>query len=466
MNSDNSIVDLKTLENIDADYFNKILNDDYKSFSHMKTIFTIIQSIMNNEYYINELFKDKKHLQTSGHSSIFIIDILKQSKIIVKESYLPNYKISDEYNIGLVLNYIRQYIPTFCFVFARYGNKLLIENVDGITFNEWMDHNRDNVEDYVMILIQILLSLEIAQRLYRFSHGDLHPENILIRRKRESYKINIGNIEYKFTNVYVPVIIDYEFSSMTYNGKYVAQDVPVLIPNGDQLVLLNNILYERLGMCSIKSWTQSLVKNVYKISSSKDMDNLNKMYPLMQSLTPLNLVYYITSFFKSQKLSLSKRTTYLVQKPFPVEKIYDKLLGHNNFKLQLSSCLDNCQSYILDTYFSCNSETNYEKMENDRQTLTLILNNLYEHDATVFKNTCEAILRVDKFVKSELMNNLYMVMIEISLFKVMYYMCKESGIDDFTNIFNPNNENIKMHINNLELYERTIRWYTTLSELQ
>ena len=46
-----------------------------------------------------------------------------------------------------------------------------------------IETNEINFNQWLLIFIQTLLGLEVAQREVRFTHFDLHPGNLMIRKK-------------------------------------------------------------------------------------------------------------------------------------------------------------------------------------------------------------------------------------------------------------------------------------------
>ena len=62
--------------------------------------------------------------------------------------------------------------------------------------------------------MQILLTLEVAQRECNFTHYDLHESNVMIRKVKMKYDVNIDNKTYSINTKMLPVIIDYGHSTL------------------------------------------------------------------------------------------------------------------------------------------------------------------------------------------------------------------------------------------------------------
>ena len=184
------------------------------------------------------------------------------------DPYNPGYLIKDynmihELVIGFILNTIRNLTPNFMYVWAGFScnapkklgpvsfAELRLKNSvkNNYDFDTLCSSNTpDNLEPIVLsevvdvystfskffddfflsdpkivliVLFQIFASLSIAQDKFRFVHGDLHANNILIKRLDEPTRIvyNLGEREYGIETEFVPIIIDYGLSRATYQGR-------------------------------------------------------------------------------------------------------------------------------------------------------------------------------------------------------------------------------------------------------
>lgn len=187
----------------------------------------------------------------SANGQIYIIRVNKSSintpLLLVKEPLRSESDpISYEYYIGLTLNQLRlnHNIPSFPIVFG----KIHINNKNLILYEYVRDKNRTKLSLYKYIkselkdiidefnnspnqklqprteyrlkklqlnilymLIFLLLTLQIAQDVYNFTHYDLHLNNILLVKLNRTYKFNIRYHNYNFVIFldYMPYIIDY-----------------------------------------------------------------------------------------------------------------------------------------------------------------------------------------------------------------------------------------------------------------
>ena len=162
--------------------------------------------------------------------------------LLRKESLPPTenevvVKISDDYDqtlreylIGLlVINPLSKITPCFvhtlgalkqssptnttCIVYDKIpGNTLGFLLNEGLSFSMWLQ-----------LFIQILISLEVAQRRTGFTHYDLHAENVVVRDGNcDSYSIQLDSVSYIVDNpALVPVLVDFGTSSTSLGGRYI-----------------------------------------------------------------------------------------------------------------------------------------------------------------------------------------------------------------------------------------------------
>nr|QBK85344.1 MAG: glycosyl transferase family 90 and serine/threonine-protein kinase domain protein [Iridovirus LCIVAC01] len=120
-----------------------------------------------------------------------------------------------------------KYVPNFSYVFGSFWKNdsvnLVTEYIPGITFDQYLRHPDFNFREYVWILLQLALALDVAQNKSGFVHYDLYPWNIIIQRLRYpyvfDYKLRDGKIIRISTKI-MPVIIDYGKSHCIYKNKH------------------------------------------------------------------------------------------------------------------------------------------------------------------------------------------------------------------------------------------------------
>lgn len=193
-----------------------------------------------------------------------------------------SYNMLHELLVGLVLNFLRPYTPNFMYVWGGFscssptqGGPLPVgvattsvthahnfgtlctdntpDNMDVLMLNENVavfDTFEGTVRramraatalaggaavadlvrwvDILYILFQIIISLAMAQHFCKFVHGDLHANNVLVKRLPADVTLDyrFNGARYQLQTRYIAVIIDYGFSRVT--------SVDTL-PNGDPL---------------------------------------------------------------------------------------------------------------------------------------------------------------------------------------------------------------------------------------
>ena len=182
----------------------------------------------------------------------------KQPKIVLKTSE----DVYHELFIGMIMNDLKSIIPNFTYVyggflcssfnemlgsnnatsqdvdrFLRINKELndnqwcddknldeqyiLMEYIQGKTIEKLLLKNEIDLEQYLLILIQLCLALQVAMEKHQYIHFDLHPGNAMFDNL-ENHKYLKYNV--KGSNVYIKAygivyIIDYGMSCVTYKSK-------------------------------------------------------------------------------------------------------------------------------------------------------------------------------------------------------------------------------------------------------
>lgn len=236
---------------INIDFLAQILSKSILSYSEVKALVCIFQivlqknNIMKNKLpftdsRIDEYLKNVKQMPVkSGFGIVFYADVIsKDNKIVIKRSQ----EIADidstvrEYVIGMkIINPLRSLTPCFVITlggFACSGEEtvskdvklcspsgngpeifyIITENIKGKTLFEHIAKNDMTPLRFTGILVNILVSLEIAQRKHCFTHYDLHTGNVMIKQLsyEVSYKLINDTEEYVVrSQKEIPIIIDY-----------------------------------------------------------------------------------------------------------------------------------------------------------------------------------------------------------------------------------------------------------------
>jgi len=150
-----------------------------------------------------------------------------------------------EYIVGVTtINELRRIIPTFCFTYlfisednssssttTTMTTQLMIEYIKGITFSQYLKNmvmkpiTEEDQWEFLTIYIQLMLSLNVAQEQYLWTHYDLHGNNVLIQELDQPKDLHYPSFHgtYLLKNVRkIPVIIDYGHVS-TQNASDMSQ---------------------------------------------------------------------------------------------------------------------------------------------------------------------------------------------------------------------------------------------------
>lgn len=142
-----------------------------------------------------------------------------------------------EYFIGTrALNNLREYIPNFCYTFGLFRceafnkhrkicekggniNYVVYERIPGKTLGDFISNNLSRkLTGYIL---QIILALQVAYEKYGYTHYDLHPGNIMLRKldKPTDLEYYVGGKKYVVLQTdAIATIIDYGFSHFQYGG--------------------------------------------------------------------------------------------------------------------------------------------------------------------------------------------------------------------------------------------------------
>ena len=187
---------------------------------------------------------DLKHPARGWTVKDFAIMKMQQPNAFKDENLLH------EILVGLILNNMRNHLPCFTYtyggIFCGYPSedKLKIDDYDGlcgpgdkhsILITENIPGNLSlstfikdvgitEVEKDKVILM-IAFALDEANRRYKFNHGDLHSNNIMVRTLNSVRDFNfvyvdknLGEQSITIKTKYVPMIIDYGRSNIKFNG--------------------------------------------------------------------------------------------------------------------------------------------------------------------------------------------------------------------------------------------------------
>lgn len=229
------------------------------------------------------------------------------SLIVVKVPRNINSNMDHEFLTGIyVANQLKSIIPNFTYVYGIFGcsypnlvekkvitfcdknstekaSYMMIENIkNSQTLRSFITSPESNPELVVLILIQILQALYVAEKKFGYRHNDLHYDNVLVKRFTNPITINYTSEHFEITGSlttnFVVYIIDYGYSRF-----YLKEDHP--------FGLISNSWYDK----GISSHSDFQIFDIFKlicflglefVSNGKDVGSrrfeiLNELFSLI-----------------------------------------------------------------------------------------------------------------------------------------------------------------------------------------
>ena len=257
---------------------------------------------------------------------------------VVKSTIDPYKKLEHihEHFIGInSINNLLKDIPNFVYIFGKYNDSnVVIEHIHGETLGDYISSSSFNVEDFMIILVQICLALEIAQKRCGFVHWDLKPWNIILQKfskpKTFDYALSYDTV-YRVKTSIIPVIIDFGKSHVIHNNVHhgfvnpykfsTIQDILTLLVTSIHQIISEKRL-EKNDFRKIMNLADFITNTGYRkdpFKTVKDMrefmHNAKKYANLissdkhdLESKTCLDLLSYI---LKITPVSIKKTNTYI-----------------------------------------------------------------------------------------------------------------------------------------------------------
>ena len=258
--------------------------------NYLKSYITNLKKIRVNSVTGDAYYSDLKNSNNNTVANKLFVIKEAQEKV-------NNLTVLHESMVGmLALNNLRKTIPNFACIYGffncgntinndlcrndEYINHIIYENIDNSkSMGDIIKEKSINSEKYLQYLIQFLYALKIANEKYKFTHYDLHPGNILVRKIPQvsliKYKINNRDIYVKTDEIVT--FIDYGFSYV--EGKF--DNIPYKL--GCNEFFYNNCVY---------SDKDFLIHDVFKFIAFSMYDSYLKGDYMQDLMIPL-LSYFI-----------------------------------------------------------------------------------------------------------------------------------------------------------------------------
>jgi hypothetical protein len=319
---DNSII--LNLKNIHKNY-QELLLFNYKN----NTINIALSKIINEMNKKGMLYENKK-LHDNVSTEINEINIWKDFDIIKKKNKNNECNFLHEFFIykKCIHEILKEDVPNFpfCYSYDEKEKYLLLEKVKGESLSDYINSNRFNFQEFLFIVIQICLVLQLLQNRYGFIHYDTTPWNIILERTQPkviTYLLDSDNI-YSVKTGIIPKLIDFEKSHIIYKNNHYGNIFPFSFSSvQDILTLLSTTIHLIVNYPLDRYTVQEVIKLSNFISGTgyrrkpfissgegglgdlkfffnktKKFENLinSEKYEL-ENLKPIDLINYITKNF-------------------------------------------------------------------------------------------------------------------------------------------------------------------------
>lgn len=123
------------------------------------------------------------------------------------------------------INQLSKFIPNFVYIFGLYRKEdtfnIVSERIHGETLHEYINSTNFSFKEFLFIVMQLCLAIQVAQNTCGLVHYDLTPWNIILQRlgKPMSFEYILAHDRViRVRTSVIPVIIDYGKSHVIYNG--------------------------------------------------------------------------------------------------------------------------------------------------------------------------------------------------------------------------------------------------------
>ena len=398
------------LGNISRSCISRIFNQkNIISGTDMKALIYLFDTLFLSECKINSREKGlydlsktiqkwiKKMIKISVNSKegfIYITNFSSDIQVVIKVAQKSDGIESKlrEYFIGIKsVNKLRSLIPTFvytigAFLYPKPTNTgklqndkkgentafVVYEKIDGETISTLLKKDKLIFKQFLSIFIQLLLGLEVAQREARFTHFDLHTDNVMVRENDvDSYNIHLDMSTYSVVNPeFIPVIIDFGAATCYIENRYIGSYdyikhgmLNFMVPGYD--------MYKFLVYCVRKTINQELKQKLISmfrfygdnepyniINNTEGIDKAAEEYCMKVTFsqtatyTPLMFIEWLLKEYLISDILVYERVNYLSLTYSSITKEYDHIFeyikkGVENAILFTEEC---ALSYVITKY--------------------------------------------------------------------------------------------------------------------
>jgi len=402
--------------------------------------------------------------------SFYNFPIILKSSLEAEEKKIENIH---EIFVGMnCINNLIKYIPNFVYTLGMYKTKItnneivlnslwpsridgIFEKLNGQTLSEYIKGSTFNMKNFLFMVIQICLSLEIAQNNCCFVHNDLTPWNIIIQSTGTKlvefdYIVNYDNIIRIKTNL-IPVIIDYGRSHVIYEGIHYGivnpyktskiQDIiSLILTTVSEIITFQTLNFE--DMKDIFYFYNFITNTTYckgKANTVRDIRNFiqhAKKYPELissnkyelENRTPMDLVKYLLDY-KKYSFEYEKTNVYVPKmNNHSAKKIYDKLLNLNIENDGICTSYPNPKN-IFFLYYAAQSIYDVTKNESVKKFYKEQINLLKKQKDVEQKIAYEIKGNFSKLDQEDFTDTIFLSLEKLNILKEKYNKIKENTND-------------------------------------
>lgn len=277
------------LSNLKPKELNKMITNDFDKSVVMEEVGCIIGNIdedvigykdrtqritLDSSTRLNKWFTNPKQIGADSVAGIAVLADMKGSKAVIKEPRNPKDEdVIHEIFVSIMgTNLLRRSIPNFAYVYSHFlctpsviddstkqvtsfcgegDTKVLHTVYEAIApaTDAFKIAQTQNLLQYLSMIMQIALALQVAYETIDFQHGDLHGENVLFRDVSEQLRgrYDYGNDPVEFYIPYetkagkfyllangVATIIDFGRSSIKHQGELYGLNEPGVLSSWDK----------------------------------------------------------------------------------------------------------------------------------------------------------------------------------------------------------------------------------------
>ena len=390
--------------------FGEILRGGFTSGAQMKALLCLFDSLFHVlesdrdgviptlTRNVNKWLKDIRNMTSGAHGAVLSAQFM-DSKIIIKtpHSLDDSDETLREYLVGIeCINNLRYTVPTFAYTLGGFRCSQLkkdkpictskkgittfvvYESIPGETVYDALKSGKMDFKEWIRLFVQMLISLEIAQRDCSFTHYDLHTNNVMIRPVDNiRYSAVLDDLIYEIGPAdTIPVIIDYGLSSVQLSGKNIGKYgfekhgiYPYMIQGVDMYKFM---VHSILSVGPESEIMISSIQSLFQIYGKSDPYNISKTgyegakgsysefckkivdSPRAASLTPLGMLKWVMDKYPSLTTQLKRRPrdmAFCIQYSSTVKE-YENLLGNPakgiNYALEdANRCLQSTDSALM-----------------------------------------------------------------------------------------------------------------------